>query len=179
MADFGGGLAVSFMRPEALAALQRWAEALAGAVLLMLALYWILGTRGLLPYVGAALAPLALAILWLGIQRGRFRGRTGGPGVVQIAEGQVAYFGPLTGGVRSVRDLTAVIFDPTMHPPSWVLQAKGEADLVIPQDADGADMLLDVFAALPGLKTGHMLRQMEHPPDHPVVIWHEAPARLH
>lgn len=170
---------MSFIRPEATAALSRWAEALVGVALLGLALYWLFGTFGLLPYVGAALVPMALAIIWLGIQRGRFRVGKDGPGTVQIAEGQIAYFGPLTGGVRVIRDLKAVILDPTAQPASWILQSTGEDDLVIPLDADGADALFDAFAVLPGLKTGNMLKQMEARVDHPVVIWHEPPARLH
>ena len=170
---------MSFIRPEARAALARWTEAIAGAALLVLALIWLFGTHGLLPYVGAALAPLALAVIWLGIQRGRFRTGKDGPGTVEVKEGEVAYFGPLTGGVRRIRGLKAVILDPTQHPVSWVLQAKGEDDLTIPLDANGAEALFDAFSALPGLKTGHMLRQLEHRPDHPVVIWHEPPARLH
>ncbi|KNG94674.1 hypothetical protein [Pseudaestuariivita atlantica] len=170
---------MSFIRPEAAAALSRWAEALAGVALLALALGWLILGRGILPYVGAALAPLALAVIWLGVQRGRFRVGDGGPGTVQVAEGEIAYFGPLTGGVRRLRGLRAVILDPTAHPPSWVLQAAGEDDLSIPLDADGAEALFDAFAVLPGLKTGHMLRALETRPDHPVVIWHEPPARLH
>lgn len=170
---------MSFVRPEAKTALARWAEAIAGAALLALALYWLIWGTGLLPYVGAALAPLAAAIVWLGIQRGRFRVGRDGPGAVQIAEGQISYFGPLTGGVRAIGSLKAVILDPTQAPPAWVLQVPGEEDLAIPLDAAGAEALFDAFAALPGLKTGHMLRQLEQRPDHPVVIWHEAPVRLH
>ncbi|MGR3502249.1 hypothetical protein [Pseudaestuariivita sp.] len=170
---------MSFIRPEARAFVTRWLEVIAGGTLLLIALYWLFAGQGLLPYVGAAMAPLALAVVWLGVQRGRFRVGHDGPGTVEVAEGQVSYFGPLTGGVRALRDLKAVILDPGQHPASWVLQAKGLPDLVIPLDADGADQLFDAFAQLPGLKTGHMLRQIEHLPREPVVIWHEAPVRLH
>ncbi len=170
---------MSFVRPEVQSALARWAEAIAGGIVLALALYWLIWGTGLLPYVGAALAPLALAVIWLGVQRGRFRVGKDGPGAVQIAEGQIAYYGPLTGGVRAIDALKAVILDPTQRPISWVLQARGEEDLAIPLNAAGAEALFDAFAALPGLKTGHMLRQLEQHPDHPVVIWHEPARRLH
>lgn len=170
---------MSFIRPEAQDFLRRWAEALIGGVILTLGLIWIITGRGFLPYIGAALAVMAAVLIWLGVQRGRFHVGRDAPGVVQVAEGEISYFGPLAGGMRPIAGLKAVLLDPTAHPACWVLQAAGHEDLYIPLDAEGADLLFDAFAALPGLKTAHMLRQMENRPDHPVVIWHAPPQRLH
>lgn len=160
-----------FFRPEAMAALMRWREVLAGAAILALAFYWMLATRGLLAWVGAALIPLAGLAVYAGIQRVRFRAGHGGPGWVQVDEGQVSYFGPLDGGIRAVADLDALILDPSGTPPVWVLRQMGQSDLAIPVNAEGADALFDAFAVLPGLRTEFMLAQLAQSPDHPVVIW--------
>ncbi|WP_297774077.1 hypothetical protein [uncultured Roseovarius sp.] len=162
---------MSFVRPEARAALWRWREVLIGAGLAMLGLWWVIRAVGLLHWLGYGVLGLAAAVVVIGLQRTRFRAGAGGPGVVRIDEGQVAYFGPLTGGVVAIRDLDALTLDPTGSPPHWVLSTTDTTDLHIPLNAEGAEALFDAFATLPGLRTEHMLAQMRRLPDHPTVIW--------
>lgn len=172
---------MSFFRPEARAALWRWREALTGIGLAALGLWWVLTAIGLLHGLGYLALALAAAFLIMGLQRARFRGTGGGPGIVSVDEGQVSYFGPLTGGIMAIRDLSALRLDPSGHPAHWVLSAPDEPDLYIPVNAEGAEALFDAFATLPGLRTEHMLAQMRRLPDHPTVIWQRrqsAPARL-
>ncbi|WP_417728175.1 hypothetical protein [Roseovarius sp.] len=172
---------MSFIRPQARAALWRWREVLSGLAIAALGLWWGIGSFGLLQWLGYALLILAGAVLVMGVQRARFRAGSGGPGVVRVDEGQVAYFGPLTGGVVAIRDLDALTLDPTAQPAHWVLSTGGTPDLCIPLSAEGAEMLFDAFAALPGLRTEHMLAQMRRLPDHPTVIWQKsqsAPSHL-
>ncbi len=162
---------MSLIRPQARAALWRWREVLTGAGLAALGLWWTLGTGGLLHWLGYVLLIGAGAMLMMGVQRARFRGQAGGPGVVRVDEGQVAYFGPLTGGVVAIRDLDRLTLDPSGQPAHWVLSQPQAPDLHIPVNAEGAEALFDAFATLPGLRTEHMLTQMHRLPDHPTVIW--------
>lgn len=86
---------MSFVRPEARAALWRWREVLVGLVVAAIGLWWALAAHGLVQWVGGAVLLTGLALILLGIQRGRFRTGTGGPGVVRVDEGLITYFGPL------------------------------------------------------------------------------------
>ncbi len=162
---------MSLVRAEARAALWRWREVVAGAAMLGLGLWWGLAGTGLLPWMGAALALAGAALALAGVQRARFRPGAGGPGVVQVDEGRIAYFGPLTGGTVALSELGAVALDPTGRPAHWVLSQPGQPDLHVPLNAEGAEALFDTFAALPGFRAERMLRLMRHPGRDPVTIW--------
>ncbi|WP_299141930.1 hypothetical protein [uncultured Tateyamaria sp.] len=169
---------MSFVRPEANAAMWRWREVLVGIALAVLALWWLAGPRGLLGWIAPVLLVGAGALIVIGLQRGRFRGAGGGLGTVQVDEGQVTYFGPLTGGTIAMRELARLTLDGAQRPAHWLLQQPEHPPLLIPVDADGADALFDAFAALPGLKTEHMLAQLRAAPAAPVVIWERAAPTL-
>jgi len=141
---------MSFVRPEARDVLWRWREVATGVVMAGVGIWWVLGLGGILHWLGYVVLLLAGAVLFMGVQRARFRHGGGGPGVVRVDEGQVAYFGPLTGGVVAIRDLDSLTLDPSGHPAHWV-------------------------PTLPGLRTEHMLAQMQRLPDFPTVIWQKAP----
>lgn len=159
------------IRPELIEQAKRWREALAGAAL-MLAGLWAATGYGLMPFLGGALAAIGLALLWLSIQRNRFRKGVGqGPGVVTVDERRVTYMGPLEGGTVALGELRRLDLDPTAWPdPVWVLVSPDET-LRVPVTALGADALLDLFAALPGLRTGRMLAELEGGGDAVVAIW--------
>lgn len=169
---------MNFIRPEARAAMWRWREVLVGLPILLLGIYWASGF-GLLKWVGFAVALGGVALMLAGFQRARFRSVRGGPGVVQVDERQITYFGPLDGGAVAIDDLTGVSLDARSEPPVWVLRQAGQNLLHIPVNAEGTDALFDAFAALPGIRTEHMLAQLAKKPDHPVVIWSKPAARLH
>lgn len=169
---------MSFIRPEARAVLWRWREVITGGVVAALGLYWASGP-GLLRWVGLVVLLGGVALAVAGLQRARFRGRDGGPGVVQVDERQITYFGPLDGGAVAIDELSGVSLDARSDPPVWVLRQPGQPELHIPVNAEGTDALFDAFAALPGLRTERMLSQLAQKPDHPVVIWSKPAARLH
>lgn len=166
-----------FLRPEVRAFLDRWREALLGVATLLLGLWWIIGPGQLLLIPGYAACAIGLALLWIGIQRARFRGPGGGPGTVQVDEGQVTYFGPLTGGAVALRELERLTLVSTLKPAHWRLDQPGQAPLLVPVNADGADALFDAFATLPGLKTERMLAEMRRSSRQEIVIWERAPLR--
>jgi len=162
---------MSFVRPEATQGLLRWREVLIGSVVLALGLWWVLGVGGLVHWIGYAVAAAGLALIAAGVQRARFRGAAGGAGVVQVDEGQIAYFGPLTGGAVARSELSALLLDRSGKPAHWVLRQPDQPDLYIPVNAEGADALFDAFAALPGMRTQTMLSELRGGSAHPVVIW--------
>ncbi|MGR3614639.1 MAG: hypothetical protein ACU0BB_01180 [Paracoccaceae bacterium] len=162
---------MNFIRPEARAALWRWREVLAGGALALLALSWVIGPGGLLGMAGWLLCLVAGALIFVGIQRARFRTGAGGLGVVKVDEGQVAYFGPLTGGAVALSELEQLRLDQEAKPPHWILDMPGQPPLHIPLNAEGAEGLFDIFAALPGLRTERMLAEMKKRGAHQVVIW--------
>ena len=129
------------------------------------------------PSTGWALVVVGLVIAVIGAQRLRFRLGAGGPGVVQVDEGQIAYFGPLTGGAVAASELQCLRLDHTAKPPHWVLEQPGQPPLAIPVNAEGHEALFDVFAALPGLKTERMLTELRRRGPHQVVIWERSSSR--
>ncbi|MEO0751160.1 MAG: hypothetical protein AAFY25_05115 [Pseudomonadota bacterium] len=169
---------MSFVRPEARAMLWRWREALAGACAFGLGTWWALDGATLTRGIGVVVALAALALFAAGVQRGRFRGRSGGIGVVRTDEGQIAYFGPLAGGIVALSEIAQLAYDPTGRPAHWVLSQPGQNDLYIPVDAEGAEALFDAFASLPGLAPGALLRVQRRSERARSVIW-TRPKLLH
>jgi hypothetical protein len=99
--------------------------------------------------------------------------------VLQIDERRLMYFGPLTGGMIDLDDLVRLDLDPTGRPAHWMLFASGGPPLAIPVNAEGADALFDVFAALPGIRTALMLETLSGAPGQPVTVWSRDRPRLH
>lgn len=169
---------MSFIRPEAREAIWRWREVIVGVFLALLGGSWAVGPGGLLGWLGWALTCIGAAVTVIGIQRARFRTGVGGLGVVQVDEGQIAYFGPLTGGTVAARDMDRLVLDHTAQPAHWVLETNGHEPLQIPVNAEGSEALFDAFATLPGLKTERMLAELHRSGPHQVVIWERRPAPL-
>jgi hypothetical protein len=162
------------IRPRARQTLLRWREALVAAALGALGLWWARTGFGIVEWLGWALVIAAAALGLAGVQRARFRRGAGGPGVVVVDEGLIAYLGPHTGGTVALSEISALALDP--DGPHWRLSQPDQADLRIPLDAEGAEALFDVFAALPGLRTGHVLARMRQPGPAPETLW-QRPAR--
>lgn len=168
---------MSFFRPEARAQIMRWREVIVGGGALVFGLYLALGPGSLLSIPGIALIVVGALLIWLGIQRGRFRGAADGAGAVQVDEGQVTYFGPLTGGTIDLREMQSLTLAGTMFPAHWRLEQRGVPPLLIPVNAVGAEALFDAFATLPGLRTERMLSTLKANPRQEVVIWQRGSLR--
>lgn len=169
-----------FLRPAARATLWRWREVIAGFGVVVLGAWWLATFFSPVQWLGWAFVLIGLGIGLAGAQRAMFRQGTGGPGVVQINERRLAYFGPLTGGVMDVADLTKLELEPAALPaPHWVLTGVGGQNLEIPINAKGADALFDVFASLPGIRTDAMLHVLQRTPDARVTVWTKSRPLLH
>lgn len=168
---------MSFIRPEARDQLWRWREVIAAVLMFLLGLKWVFSGYGFTAVTGWAFVATGLVAGIIGAQRMRFRRGTGGPGVVQVDEGRIAYFGPLTGGAVAASELERLALDQSAKPPHWLLEQPGQPPLAIPVNAEGNEALFDVFAALPGLKTERMLTELRKAGSHQVVIWERRPSR--
>jgi len=162
---------MGFIRKDAADTLWQWREIMLAGALALLGLWWGVTGRGLLQWFGVALGIGGAVLIWAGFQRLRFAPQGDGPGVVQIDEKRLAYFGPLTGGVIDLDDLTRVELDPNGQPAHWLLSGVGGQMVAVPVNAAGAEALFDVFAALPGIRTERMLDTLRSAPERRVVIW--------
>lgn len=169
-----------FMRPAARAALWRWREVLGAIAVGLIGVWWAIGSIGIVRWLGIILILLAVIAGLAGIQRARFRQTGAGPGIVQVAERRLAYFGPLNGGQMDIADLTRLELDPTSHPaPSWILTGMGGQFLAIPINATGAEELFDLFGSLQGIKTEAMLDVLARTPSARVDVWTKTTPLLH
>ncbi len=166
-----------FLRPEAVAALSRWRGVLLSAALLALGLMIAWRSFGLIVWLGAAIALTGAVSLIAAAQRMRFAAGSDGPGVVEIDEGAIGYFGPLGGGVVARSELTSLAIDRTGKPAHWALSQPGQDDVMIPLTAEGAAALFDVFAALPGMRTERMLTEMRRTAPGRVILWQKSGAQ--
>jgi len=171
---------MTFIRPELRQKFWRWREVAFGAFVASCGMYWAVSQQGVLAAVGTSIAIIGALIIFAGIQRTRFRVGRGGPGIVQVDERQVTYYGPLDGGSVSIDALVSVALEPKSKPAAeWVLTEAGKPPLHIPTNAENAEVLFDVFAALDGIRTENMLTQLRSHPEQRVTIWNSGQRRLH
>ena len=153
---------IDFIRPAARKALRRWGETLVAGVVTILGLYWSFAGLGLLQWVGWLVTAFGLALIWSAVQRARFVPRGEGPGVMQIIEGELRYFGPRGGGFAAIDAINALSL--SADGGYWLVEAENTEILVVPRTATGAEALFDAFARLPGLEMEHLLRVIAQDP---------------
>ena len=159
------------IRPELRAALQRWREVLVGAAVAALGLWWLRASgSGFFQVLAGAVALVGAALSWIGYRRLRFAGAAQGPGIVQVVEGQISFFGPYQGGFIALRDLDELhLVD---HGRAWMLLPSGEVPVTIPVGAEGAAALFDAFASLPGMDMKALVRARDaRDPPATQVLW--------
>lgn len=146
---------MSLIRPELAARLRPWREVLSAAAVALAGVWvWSLGGLILQPI---GLAILAFAALWgLGAwRRRRFQQEVAAPGVVEIEEGAIRYYGArVLGGEVALRDLKDIRLIRLRGHAHWRLRTTGGEALLIPVEAAGAPALADAFAALPAFDLG-------------------------
>ena len=162
---------MSFVRPAVAAKLVRYQGVLIAGGVLALGLWWVLLGNGVMGLVGGITLLAGACLMIAAVQRLRFDAGVGGPGIVQIDEGAIGYFGPLTGGIVALSELSALRLDRSGTPVHWVLSQPGQDNVMIPVTATGAEGLLGPFASLPGMRTEHMLSELRRKGTGEVLIW--------
>lgn len=161
------------IRPEVLARLREWREALIGLGLMGAGLWLMLRPGLILPGLGALLALAGLSLGLVGLRRMRFRAAGEGPGIVQVVEGQISYFGPHDGGFMALDEITRLWLSADGN--RWLIRAQDGRDLSIPRSARGGDALFDTFSTLEGLDIAQLLRRIEAAPSpSDQLIWARA-----
>lgn len=142
---------MSFLRPDLSRRLARWSElgaaivaALIGGAIMRLGGYLFLP-------MGALLTLLSLAWALTALRRLSFQREVAAPGVVEVVEGQIGYYGPTFGGMIALSDLAELRLAEFHGALQWRLRTVSDEVLLIPVDAAGADRLYDAYAALPGI----------------------------
>jgi hypothetical protein len=144
---------LAVIRPELRTAIWKAREAIFAAAILLFGLWCMwLGGWVLIP-LGIAVAALGAALGVLALRRMRFGQGVHAPGVVEVDEAQISYFGPDGGGFLSVPDLVELRLTWIAGKRFWRLKQFDGQAMLLPVDAAGAERLFDVFASLPGMDT--------------------------
>ena len=154
------------IRPQITALLSRWSEAIVAAAIALCGLW--LALRG-----GWFFAALGLALMLVGgslaigaWRRLPFRRPIDAPGVVDLVEGSIRYYGATEmGGEIALRDLTEIRLLRLDGHAHWRLRSADGQALLIPVDAAGSDTLAHAFTALPGLDMGAVSQALAHVAD--------------
>lgn len=175
---------MSFIRPDIARRLSRWREALIGLAVIVLGFWWAWDAFGFHRWLGVAIATAGVLIAWEGLRRARFRPGAGGPGLVEVDERQITYFGPETGGAVSIDALARVTIltsgdGAPRDDVRWIFEEEAGPALAIPAAAAGAEQLFDAIAALPGADYEAVLKAMGSTVRERHLIWERAHRRLH
>lgn len=149
------------IRPAAIAALTRWREVGFGLGIAAFGL-WIFSLGGyVLGPLGMGVIALGAGLALTGWRRLRFAQEVAAPGVVEVVEGEVRFFGPTFGGALSLADLTEIRLMTMRGRRLWRLKQSDGQALLIPIDAAGAAGLYDAFATLPGMDMPALLASLD------------------
>ena len=159
------------IRPEVRASFWRWRELMIGLLVVALGAYWYFTSFGLLKLAGVVTMLFGAMAIFVGQQRGRFRVTGSAPGIVNLVEGQISYFGPKEGGAIAIADITGVSLVKHEDMQSWRLDQNGHPSLIIPITAQGGELLFDAFAELKDLNLENMVHQISQENEHSAVIW--------
>jgi len=164
-------------RPEAVETLKRWREPAAIGVLFAFALWFLWRTYVESSWISGAIAVAFVAaiggLLYISYLRALLRRSVSGPGIVEVQERRITYFAPERGGEADLELLLRLqlsTMPSTLGDRNWILW-HADGSLVIPVYAEGADALIDAFAALPGLSYERIVKVMESPEKKIFTIW--------
>lgn len=151
------------IRPEVLARIHRYREAIGAGFVVALGL-WLIGLGGyVLVPLGLVVGGVGAALTLSALRRARFAQTVATPGLVELDEGQVGYLAPEIGGFLSLDELIEIRLLILRGKRMWRLkQADGQA-LLIPVDAAGAERLFDAFCGLPGMDSAALVAALRPP----------------
>lgn len=151
------------IRPELRNWLLRQSEGLVALAVCVFGLWLALRGGWFFALLGGCVLLIGAALLVGAWRRLPFRRPVDAPGVVEVVEGAIRYYGARSlGGEVALRDLIEIRLLRLKGHGHWRLRnSTGEA-LLIPVDAAGADALAYAFAALPGLDMGRVSAALAH-----------------
>lgn len=137
------------IRPELRDALSRHREPIAAGAVVLAGL-WIASLGGpVFLGLGALIALAGAALMMPALRRLRFTGGAA-PGLIELDEGRVGYFGPEGGGFVDLADLVEIRVVDLGPRRFWRLRQSDGQALLVPMLAEGAERLYDALASLPG-----------------------------
>jgi hypothetical protein len=168
------------IRPTAQALLSRWSEVMIGALCAALGLWLaVQGGYVLLP-LGTVIALLAAVYGLAAYRRISFAQNPAAVGVIEVTEGQIAYFAQGdAGGFIALGELVELRLITLSRRRFWRLKQQDGQALLIPIDAAGNAALFDAFASLPQMDSAALLAALTAPPrtDHgAAILWRRAPS---
>ncbi len=154
---------MSLIRPELQEKLRPFREAMAAALLAVLGgwIFWLGGW--LLMPLGALLLSLALGWGISALRRARFARAVEAPGMVELDEGQIGYLGPTFGGYVALAELAELRLIDLYGKRHWRLKQVDGQVLLVPVAAQGAEVLFDAFALLPGADMARIAAALDGP----------------
>ena len=151
------------IRPELRRHLTRWKEPLIAGAVSLVGVWLALRGGWFFGLLGALVMLVGLALLIGAWQRLPFRRQIAAPGVVEIDEGTVRYYGAtILGGEIALRDIIEIRLLRQRNRGFWRLRSLAGEALLIPIDAAGAAALAHAFTALPGLDMGTVSSALAH-----------------
>lgn len=167
---------MSFIRPPVAVHFTKWREAYFVAFLLILGVWFFL--RGMATFnlvfqaLGLVISLVGIILLRTTIQRIRFRRKQKAPGMVDVNEREISYFGPLHGKTISLESLHKIeLRESEAYAAIWVLHHTDGDPMIVPTTAKGADDLFDAFTSLSGVKMDVLVAALNKVPIHNQVIW--------
>lgn len=151
------------IRPRLEKWLSRWSEPLIAVAVTLIGLWLALLGGWFFLVLGALVIIVGVALLIGAWQRLPFHRRIASPGVVEIDEGTIRYYGAtVMGGEIALRDLAEIRLLRRQGRGYWRLRSVTGEFLPVPVDAAGADALAHAFATLPGLDMGTVSAALAH-----------------
>lgn len=179
----GGGSRAGhrLMRPELRAWISRHSEELSALAITAGGLWLAFRGGWFFGMIGALVALVGAALLIGAHRRLAFRRRITAPGVVEVDEGAIRYYGAaIMGGEIALRDLVEIRLIVLEGHPHWRLRSQQAEALLLPVDAIGADALAHAFTALPGLDMRQValaLQGADGQAGHARIVWQRADRR--
>lgn len=144
----------------------RWSETLVASAILLAGLWLSLRGGWFFAVLGGLVLLVGLSLLLGAVRRLPFRRRVGAPGLVEVDEGAIRYYGAaVLGGEIALRDLVEIRLLRLKGQGHWRLRSVSGEALLVPVDAAGSDALAHAFTALPGVDMGTVSAALAHVAD--------------
>lgn len=167
---------MSFIRPPVVTHFTKWREAYFAGFIMGLGCWAFLQGQStlnlVLQAIGLIIALAGIIFLRTAIQRIRFRKSQKAPGMVDVTEREISYFGPMHGKTISLECLNKIeLRESEAYASIWVLHHTEGDPMIVPTTAKGSDRLFDAFVSLSGVKMDVLVSAINQVPIHSQVIW--------